>query len=621
MAVAQSVQGPRIFWRQLIHPMAGVLGLALLVRIVYFLSVRNHIWFRLYYNDALNFYHWAISITQGDLLGHAVFTQSPLYAFWLAGIYSCLGGANNHGPQLLQFALGVLNCWLVYRLGRWHFSRAAGLIASAGAALYGMAVFYEGTLLSATVINTINLLLLWSAYAAVKKGVWQYWFICGCVLGLSAAARPNILPFALVLFFWLQTGWPGFSRAQKRGFMLAILGGVALVLSPVALRNALVLHEPVLSVGTGGLNFYIGNSSRSEGYLWSFGRTGLVAESIVEDFKAEAEQRLQQKLSYTESSRYWYGETWKEIRQAPGHWFWLLARKFFLFFNATEIAVNIDYKFIRRQTPVLRWPWLSFPLVVACGLLGMWLKRRNWRELLPLYGIIALYCLANVCWWVSSEYRFAAVPFFLIFAGAAIACLLEYVRRQSWRNISWWGLAAAVLLLLTHIELIPLATQKRWEAFAHYNLGSLYLRDKQWEQALPDLQEASEQLPDNALLSVQYGEALYKTKHYAAALAVLEAAFQKHPGQVQIMRSYAKLLTMQAKHEKAVALRKTLVEMMPQQAQEHYELGVTLLWAGQEQEANRAFAKTLEINPDWEARIDRVRREIAVRRTLNPSEN
>ncbi len=588
-----------------------ILFIALAVRIVYFLVVRDQLYFTNPIIDSFNFHNWAAEIAQGRLLGTEVFTQSPFYAYFLGLIYA-IAGPKTLVASAIQFLMGTISCGLIFLLGRRVFSRWTGFLAGLGGAVYGVAFFHEGTLLSVALIHTLNLLILLSAYWAADRARWTSWLVPGVLLGLSIITRPNIGLMLFVLGAWVWMQWAPSRRDLRTKAMplLALALGVGAMLLPIAVRNMIVLREPIITVATGGLNFYLGNSRQSTGFLIPFGNLGLSAHTIVNDFRQVAEKRLGRPVSYRESSRYWFKRTWTEIKQDPDHWRQLLLNKFLLFLNGYEITTSINYYSIREIVPFLRLPWLSFGIVCPLALVGLVLYRRRWRVLFPLLGVIAVYLFSNVALFVSSEYRYAVVPVFLIFGSAATLEMVQRIRARAWSSLYLPGALLLFFGLMANLNLLSADARNYRQATAHYNFGGLLMRLEQYEQASVENSQAREFMPDNFKLALAQSDAFYKSGQYKKALIAADEAFRLDPENPDSMTSYANALTAMGKYDRAIEIRKDVIRRDPDNPVFLFNLGVSLLWSGRDQEAEAAFHRAIQIDPMYLAESDRMKQRV-----------
>jgi tetratricopeptide (TPR) repeat protein len=573
-------------------------------RLGYWLTVRGQLWFQNPIIDSDHFHKWAQSILHGNFLGTGTFAHGPLYAYLLAGVYALLGPdpARAAGLQLL---LGAVCCVLIYALARRFFSLPVALAAGLGQAVYGLAFFHEGTLLTVVLINFLNLCLLLAVYWAARRRAPARWIVPGVFLGLSFLSRPSIGLFLAVLFAWLA--WLYLRADRKFALRAAVFLGasMALVVLPATVRNAVVLHEWMISVPHGGMNFYIGNARQAKGYhVILDNNAGLNADKIAERFKQDAEAALGRKLTYAEASAYWMGKAWREIFDDLGHWQELLLTKFLLFFNHYEYTTSLNYYAVRELTPFLKFPWLSFKWVAPLALLGMVWLRRRFRELFPLYGFALVVLAGNVAIMVSSEYRYAVMPVFFIFAAQGGVELVALARNKTWLRL---GAALGLVLMffaLVSMEMIGKNERDYHLASAHSNFGHLLAR-------LDNFQGASEEYgmaKDLVKFQPQYlssaSEELAATyiqlQRWDEARQELEEANTLSPNVVSVIDELGTVATAQGRFPEAIDLRKQALVLAPGEAKLHLNLGMTYLWAGQDRDADRELAEALRLSPELE---------------------
>ena len=145
--------------------LAVVLAAALALRLLHLYAVSQTAFVDFHQvftaSDMNTNWQWAKQIAEGDWLGRPpyhphgslskltvpsetwerwrggpmVFQQSPLYPYLLGGVFA-LGGERPIMMRLLQVLLGVLDCWLLYAIGRRLGGRWSGLFAAGLGAIY-----------------------------------------------------------------------------------------------------------------------------------------------------------------------------------------------------------------------------------------------------------------------------------------------------------------------------------------------------------------------------------------------------------------------------------------------------------------------------------------------------
>src|SRR5262249_41588941 len=161
----------------------------------------------------------------------------------------------------------------------------------------------------------------------------RLWFALGLAMGALALTRENALVFIAIIGAWALTIAGG---RLKRG--MAFATGLAVLLVPVAARNAYVGGGFYITTSQAGPNFYIGNNPRADGTYQSlrFGRGA--PEYERQDATELAERAVGRQLSPGEVSGYWFDRAMDFIASEPGAWLKLMARKAVLVWNATEMV-------------------------------------------------------------------------------------------------------------------------------------------------------------------------------------------------------------------------------------------------------------------------------------------
>ncbi len=176
------------------RPLLGLILLAsLAVRAWYWLQVHGTHLLSVPYLDAHDYHAWARALVAGDWGRGEPYWMGPLYPHLLAISYAVFG-PDGLAMVAAQWALTLLNIWLVWRLGRRWLGDGGGLLAAALYAGYGPPVFYAGLRLMVTVVTTLMLLVAWQADRARTAGSRAGpWLVLGLLVGLTATARGNVL--------------------------------------------------------------------------------------------------------------------------------------------------------------------------------------------------------------------------------------------------------------------------------------------------------------------------------------------------------------------------------------------------------------------------------------------
>ena len=279
----------------------------------------------------------------------------------------------------------------------------------------------------------------------------------------------------------------------------------------------------------------------------------------------------------------------------------LLGRKTLLLFNHYEYTTSANYYLARERTPFLQWPWLSFAVVGPLALAGLWMFRRRWLELFPLYGLAGVYVFSNLSMLVSSEYRYGLMPAFFIFAGAGAVELLQLARRRDGRALAVPGVILMLFGALAQADAAGKEVRAYHLATAHANLAMVYAGVRDFGSAAREFETARVLLSDRpeyrAWLALQCGNAYMQAGQLNAALAPLAEAHRLAPDRAQAANDYANALTANGQYAEALALRQELLRGHEADAQYWMNFGITALWAGDARASDRAFTRAATLHP------------------------
>ncbi|HET6373995.1 MAG TPA: glycosyltransferase family 39 protein, partial [Candidatus Polarisedimenticolia bacterium] len=395
----------------------GIFAGAYLIRLIYLVQISKTPLFDFLHLDPRYYHDWAARIAAGDWLGTQVFEQSPLYPYLLA-IYMLAFGDDLWTLRLIQIAVGAVSCVLTYLLGRRLFDRRAGLLAAAGCALYGPFLFYEGQVMKEFLtppLATLALLLLLKG----SEGRARLLAAAGASIAAAALVRDNFLLLVPIFGAWLLVT-SGFRLAPA----LAFAAGALALLLPLAVRNAVVGGEFVLTTAGGGEVFYIGNGPYANGAYVPPPWVRSNPRYEHEDFRVKAREMTGRPLTRGESSRFWWrqGATW--IAEHPGAACRLWLRKLALFWNDHELPDNYSFYTFRRFSSLLALLLTFGPVAVLAAAGGVLTLDRR-REMVPLYLAGAGYMFSVLLFFNFARFRLPIVPILLVLAGHALTAFWD----------------------------------------------------------------------------------------------------------------------------------------------------------------------------------------------------
>ena len=576
-------------------PFVAIVIGAFLIRLLYLSQARAVPMFDTLLMDGESYGAWSDRIASGDWLGSDVFYQAPLYPYFL-GVVKLAFGRDLAAIRLVQIALGSLSCGVLYLAGRSFFSRSAGIAAGVLLALSPSAIFFDACVQKANLGLVFTVLLLWALAKLHERPSMSRWLGVGAALGALMLTREETLLLVPVLVAWSWFGFRTHAPALRARWIAAFVGGLALLLAPVALRNAKVGGEFVLTTSQAGSNFYIGNHAGATGSYEPLraGRSNTVFER--RDAIDLAELAVGRKLSSKEVSDYWMSRSFEWIRAHPLDWIGLLFHKSLLLVNAYEMPDAEDLYFYERYVPLLHLlGWLApFALVAPLAIAGIVLVRKRWRELIALHLVLATLCAGVVAFYVFARYRYPIVPILMLFAGAALVELWRrvFVQRDLRVGPELVALVAGAVLvnwplyskdyqLPQSLNNAAIALSKKGEdarAIDLYreslaiqphkpevlgNLGLSLERLRKMDEAVAAYREALAARPEDVYAELRLGSALVHTAHAQEGSTHLTSAEALAKNDAIAWRDLGKCWAEAGNMPRAVVALRTSVKLDP----------------------------------------------------------
>jgi tetratricopeptide (TPR) repeat protein len=488
------------FWRD--HALAAValFVLGLVVRASLLVEISRTPFFLVRNIDSEAYHQWAVSIAAGHWLPTEAFYQSPLYAYYLATLYT-LFGDGTWSPRVVQVALGSVSPVLVYAIGTRLFSRGVGWLAGLGLALYGPIVLEEITfnktgLLVVTVLAAFAL-YLWEVPRGRTLGV----LASGLLFGVTVVGVGQWLLAFLALIAWSPRMAERLSPADRRRVTAAFAAGGLAVILPLVAWNTGKGGGLMLTSGDAGLNLYNGNNERASGLPAKPIGLRDVPRYEEEDGRWLAERAVGHRLSQAEVSRYWADQALTWIARHPDDWLVVLGQKLITLWNAFEIPDNYHYAFMRAHFLPLLWPLPTFALVAPLALVGLAMPFWRRADVTALYIACGVYLATVVLFYIRGRYRIPAVPLLMVFAAVAVERVLRAISARRWPVVAALGAGLVVAVMITNHE--------RCQA-AHHDVPAVCLGVDSWFDS--EWLKLSQWYLDNGALdqAVRYAERAYE---------------------------------------------------------------------------------------------------------------
>ena len=600
--------------------MVSVAVVALALRLANLAWLRHTPVFSVLIGDALQYDTWARQIAGGHWLGTEVFYQTPLYPYFLAIVFKIAG----HHLLLvrgIQAGLGATSCVLLACAGRRFFDESAGLAAGALLAIYPPAIFFDGLIQKSSLdlfLMTLLLALL-GEFMARPHGKW----LIGAGLALAAFTlnRENARILYPIVVVWLlvyfqvrltpdptgvppkpdPTGVPpgGVPMKTRAAWVGIFTAAIAALLIPVGVRNYYVSGDFLISTSQAGSNFYIGNHTGAHG-----GYEALVPDRGSADFERADATRLAEEstgrtLSPAEVSDYWFARAAADIRRDPAAWLALTGRKLLLTINRVEAVDTESIEVYGSYSPVLRWlSWFNFGIVLPLAVFGVWWSRGTWRRFAVLYAMFVGLVLSVAAFYVLARYRYPIVPIAMLFAGASVAAVPNVIgaskgSRRS-RNDAIVALSLAVVAgAAANVSMTTSYDETR------LNLGTELIRTGRPADAVPLLEQASREAPDDAAPHFNLGLALDATGQPDRAIAEFAEAVRLRPSDAAARENLASGLWRANRRPEAIAQYQESVRLQPTDAAAQNNLATALLQEGKTADAVPHLEAALKMKPDY----------------------
>ena len=573
--------------------------------------------------------YWARAMVSGDwtppegmpdpMIRSTPYGRAPGYPYFLALVY-WLSGSSYLVARVVQMALGLMNCVLMWVLGRALFGRAVGLIAAGFMAVYWVFVYFEGELNGLVievllVLAFMNLLGLWIGKPGLLRAA-----LAGLVLGLFILFRPNALLFCPVLVAWM--GWMMWRQGQLRRFLATACvaaAGVVLAIAPVTARNYFVSGEFFPVTYAAGVNLYIGNNETSDCVLptipevkelagirtWTFFHYPAIVQGIAQRLEKES-------ITYAEASRYFKDKAWGFIKENPGKALGYVGKRALLFWGPVEITSNKVTHYAKRHSPTLRHiP--GFPLVLAMFLAGLLLLLadiRSWRGQSPekarrrvwLSTVILLFIAVYFCTFlpflVSCRFRVPLIPLLFLFGAYGVYRIGRFAAARELAKAAIWCGVGAGLFALCSVQFVPYEPELDYwhlqRAIAFEKGGQLDRAIEEFKKAVETNGEFAGSIPFNRL-----GVIFKEQANTDEAARYYTMGLEKYPLDPIMNTNMAALLAEQGKPDEAMDHYQIALRVDPANSRIHNNVGLLLASQGKADEAVAHYREAVRLEPQF----------------------
>ena len=476
-------------------------GAALVLKLVFLATVRHSPFVAGLTNDEWHHWHEALEILSNGIIRPDVFYFAPLYPYFLAGLFA-LTGPNLTVVLVLNAVFGAMTVALSYALavvmsGR----RRSGLISALFVVLFAPFYLYEVLVLKTTMATTLAVAALLSLMCARKREGAALWVLSGLSFGALALLRGNaliVLPIlAAELVFEHLDG-----RLESRRLFLW-LACVGLAIAPATLHNLVAGSDLVPTTFQGGTQFWIGNHSGATGmYVPLRPGRGLPAQEKY-DAVSLAEEFAGHELPPSRVNSFWLRRGLSFVVKEPLNWVRLMGRKTRLSLSNTEIGDVVHIDVFEEEASYLKAAFLPFGVLAGLALGGVWLRREQWRNDLPVWVMTAGSLFSIILFFVFGRYRVPVAPLLAVVAGVGLDCIPVFLKERRRTDLFVGGILAATVFGLASI---PVTEDSPLISFN--TLGGLYLRQDKADEALACFERVVKASPNDPVFRANLALAL-----------------------------------------------------------------------------------------------------------------
>jgi 4-amino-4-deoxy-L-arabinose transferase-like glycosyltransferase len=435
------------------HGDLAVFLTALVVRLAWVATLRNEIrWI-----DEQQFAEIARHLADGDGYVSSSFRANPIVPAYLGVIYR-LFGENYVIGRIGQSLMGAAACVLVGRIAATMIGAGAGLLSGFLLAVYPPHIFLAGLFYVDTWLTFFAALTVYlTVLVAQGRGGVVLALLCGVSQGLAVLTRPAFLAFlpGPVLAFLVSESLR--DRGRRALLCGIFLLGCAATVLPWVYRNNEVFGRPIIASGFGAM-LWRGNHELSDGgpddrFLdwtlpWWEERLQALPEARERELRREYEL-VQRRVAEREREIGDYALAMDDVLKPlavdailshPGRTVRLILAKVGTLYSAFSETATANDRTIPLRHVVA--PLTFYPLLVM-GILGAILGLPRWRELAPIYFLIAsitgVYALLTAC----TRFRLPLDPFLIILSSLAIVKVAHALGLGSLPNALAEGSTAA----------------------------------------------------------------------------------------------------------------------------------------------------------------------------------
>jgi len=539
--------------------------------------------------DERSFEMWATRIAEGDYLGpDGNFIQAPLYPYILGGLFKVVG-YELYYARVVQAGFDAATAILVFLLAHQLFSPSVARLAGLLYAVNRIPLFYVTRILRDTPMPFFVILTLVVLVHAWSRRSWGWWLAGGMACGLAHLCRENFILVSIAFILLLVVNRR--LRADWPRVVVPFIVGIALMMTPVFLRNVAVGASPWQVTENGQVALVMGNAADASG-------VGYVVPASNARITSE-NNGLLATLTATLATH----------ADEPFGFIALYLRKLHALFGHLEIANNANFYVARNYSALLAFPLLpDFGSVVPLACLGMIAALRRKRPLPALFPPVLLgaYTIGLLLVFILSRFRLPLLPVMTIYAAFM---LLELGRAVKTRQTRFLVINGVVLALLYLVVFYPTAYEREFGdvSYREYYIRGYQLLDQGEVQAGRQLLEKSVEIkPDYAVALNKLAILTLTDGDTAASLQFLQRATSAAPSFLEIWVNLGTVAFQAGETRQARFAYQHVVTLQPDNLQFRHELANLWLLEENYPAAELEYEQIVARDPDDELAVSQL---------------
>ncbi|MBN3039814.1 MAG: tetratricopeptide repeat protein [Candidatus Omnitrophica bacterium] len=547
-------------------------------------------------SDSQAYYYWSRDIESGKLIPDKAFMKWPFYAYFLGFIFKFFG-IDIAAVYLLQYILGIINCLLLFYIGKKLFNIHLGFIAALFYCFYALFLFFESLLVYTTLSIFFNLLFFLYLINISNKPLIRDFILPGLLLGLCTITQANVLLFGILAVIWILIMADMAFKSRLCCFVVFIFFSL-LVISSATLTNYIAEDDFVFIAGHLGINFYIGNNPQASGLFDDLKGIGQSQEGMFRDATIRARHYSQEDLKTSGVSRYWLKRALIFIKNRPGKYLKLLAKKMNFVFSPDEFIHDMEFSMVKDKIRVFRFLFTDLRFIMPLSLLGMFLGLKSLKKTMLIYLASGVFLMSIAVFFVDSRYRIMAVPFLIIFASFAVFRSFKAAKKRNYRLLGI--LSASAVVLYFGLQYNPHNKPQPPTAFERFFYQALeYEFRKDYTQAIKFFEIADRIRPGDEDVLFRLAVLYYRLNDFSRSRQTFERVLSINGLNVDAYYNLGFLYNLQGDYHKAVAGLEKACSFEPENPKYNFELGLAYKGIGETDKAKRALKMALKRISPW----------------------